>query len=127
MIEKLKGHRDDFGLRIAGVSSLQELKQLRSDFLGKKGCVSLMLKEMRSLPSGEKPQAGKHINEFKQSVETLIHEKALDLEIKSDQGLVDENFDTTLLGRGEPPGSIHPVTQIMDEIISIFFCLGFSI
>ncbi len=128
MIEKLQQHRDDFDSRIAGVSSLQELKQLRSDFLGKKGCVSLMLNDMRSLPNDEKPQAGKHINEFKQNVESLIKTKTLDLEKKSDQSsAVGETFDTTLPGRGESSGSLHPVTQVMDEIISIFFSLGFSV
>ena len=69
MVKKLKQHRDDFDLRIASVTSLRELKQLRSDFLGKNGCVSLILKEMRSLPSDKKPEVGKHINEFKQNVE----------------------------------------------------------
>ena len=64
MTEKLKQHRDDFDLRITGASSIQELKQLRSDFLGKKGCVSMMLKEMRSLPSDKKPQAGKYITKY---------------------------------------------------------------
>ena len=128
MIEKLKQHRNDFDLRIAGVSSLQELKQLRSDFLGKKGCVSRILKEMRSLSIDENPQAGKHINEFKQSVETLIQEKTQDLEKKLDEtSATNENFDTTLPGRIEFSGSIHPVTQVMDEIISIFFSLGFSV
>ena len=96
MIEKLKQHRGDFDLRIAGGSSLQELRQLRSDFLGKKGCVSLILKEMRSLPSGEKPQAGKHINEFKQSIEAYIQGKTQDMEKELDQTYVDsKNFDTT--------------------------------
>ena len=128
MIEKLQQHRDDFDSRIAGVSSLQELKQLRSDFLGKKGCISLMLNDMRSLPNAEKPQAGKHINEFKQSIESLIKAKTQDLEKKSDQSSVGgETFDTTLPGRGEPSGSLHPVTQVMEEIISIFFSLGFSV
>ena len=105
MIEKLKQHRDDFDLRIAVASSLQELKQLRSDFLGKKGCVSLMLNEMRSLPNDQKPQAGKLINEFKQGVEALIQGKTQDLEKKSDQTSANnKDFDTTLPGRGEPSG-----------------------
>ena len=110
------------------MSSLKELKQLRSDFLGKKGCVSLLLNEMRSLPSAQKPQAGKDINEFKQIVTTLIQEKTQHLEKQSDQISIDSGeFDTTLPGRGESSGSIHPVTQVMDEIISIFFSLGFSV
>jgi phenylalanyl-tRNA synthetase alpha chain len=128
MIEKLKQYRGDFDLRIAGASSLQELKQLRSDFLGKKGCIPLMLNEMRSLPNDQKPQAGKLINEFKQDAEALIQGKTQDLDKKSDQTSANsKDFDTTLPGRGEPSGSIHPVTQVMDEIISIFFSLGFSV
>ena len=128
MIEKLKQHQDDFFLLISNVSSLKELKQLRSDFLGKKGCISIMLNDLRSLPNDQKPQAGKYINEFKQSVTTLIQEKRQDLEKQSDQASVShEEFDTTLPGRGGSSGSIHPVTQTMDEIISIFFSLGFSV
>ena len=128
MIKKLKQHQDDFDLLISKVSSLKELKQLRSEFLGKKGCVSLMLNEMRSLPDDQKPQAGKHINEFKQSVATLIQEKTQVFEKAFDQTSVNsEGFDTTLPGRGNSSGSIHPVTQIMDEIISIFFSLGFKV
>ena len=75
MIKKLKQHQDGFDLLISKVSSLKELKQLRSEFLGKKGLVSLMLNEMRSLPNDQKPEAGKHINTFKQNVATLIQEK----------------------------------------------------
>ena len=128
MIEKLQQHQENFDLLITKVSSLQELKQIRSDFLGKKGCVSLMLIEMRTLPNDQKPQIGKHINKFKQNVTILIQEKAQAFEKKSDQTLVSNNeFDTTLPGRGESSGSTHPVTQVMDEIISIFFSLGFSV
>jgi phenylalanyl-tRNA synthetase alpha chain len=75
MINKLKQYQDDFDLLISKVSSLKQLAELRSKFLGKKGCVSLMLIEMRSLSDDQKPQAGKHINEFKKNIATLIQEK----------------------------------------------------
>ena len=128
MIEKLKQHRDNFNVLISNASSLKELKQLRSEFLGKKGCVSLMLNEMRSLPNEKKPAAGKHINEFKKNVTILLLEKTKLLEKKSDQTSIDSGeFDTSLPGRGNPSGSIHPITQVMDEIISIFFSLGFKV
>ena len=128
MINKLKQYQDDFDLLISKVSSLKELAELRSKFLGKKGCVSLMLIEMRSLSDDQKPQAGKHINEFKKNIATLIQEKTQVLEKTSDQTSVrTEGFDTTLPGRGNSPGSIHPISQIMDEVISIFFSLGFRV
>ncbi|MBT4127509.1 MAG: phenylalanine--tRNA ligase subunit alpha [Nitrospina sp.] len=128
MINKLKQYQDDFDLLISKVSSLKELAELRSKFLGKKGSVSLMLIEMRSLSDDQKPQAGKHINEFKKNIATLIQEKTQVLEKTSDQTSVrTEGFDTTLPGRGNSPGSIHPISQIMDEVISIFFSLGFRV
>ena len=59
---------------------------------------------------------------------TLIQEKTQVFEKASDQTSVNSaGFDTTLPGRGNSSGSIHPVTQIMDEIISIFFSLGFKV
>jgi len=128
MINKLKQYQDDFDLLISKVSSLKELKELRSKFLGKKGSVSLMLVEMRSLSDDQKPQAGKHINKFKNTIATLIQEKTQVLEKAGDQASVKtEGFDTTLPGRGNSPGSIHPISQIMDEVISIFFSLGFRV
>jgi len=128
MINKLKQYQDDFDLLISKVSSLKELAELRSKFLGKKGSVSLMLIEMRSLSDDQKPQAGKHINEFKKNIATLIQEKTQVLEKTSDQTSVrTEGFDTTLPGRGNSPGSIHPISQVMDEVISIFFSLGFRV
>ena len=128
MINKLKQYQDDFDLLISKVSSLKELTELRSKFLGKKGCIPLMLFEMRSLSDDQKPQAGKHINEFKKNIATLIQEKTQVLEKAGDQASVKtEGFDTTLPGRGNSTGSIHPISQIMDEVISIFFSLGFRV
>jgi phenylalanyl-tRNA synthetase alpha chain len=128
MIEKLKQHRDNFNFLISKASSLKELKQVRSEFLGKKGYISLMLNEMRLLPNDQKPSAGKHVNELKQHVTTLILEKTQFLEQKSDQTSIGSGeFDTSLPGRGNPSGSIHPVTQVTEEIISIFFSLGFRV
>ena len=128
MINKLKQYQDDFDLLISKVSSLKELNELRSKFLGKKGCIPLMLVEMRLLSDDQKPQAGKHINKFKNTIATLIQEKTQVLEKAGDQASVKtEGFDTTLPGRGNSPGSIHPISQIMDEVISIFFSLGFRV
>ena len=127
MIEKIKQFRRAFDANLEKVSTLDQLKQLRADYLGKKGCIPLFLKDLRDFSPEEKRELGKHINEFKDHVETRLQEKNLILETTLDHAAGKELFDTTLPGRREARGSIHPVTQVMEEIISVFFSLGFSV
>ncbi|MEC7641093.1 MAG: phenylalanine--tRNA ligase subunit alpha [Nitrospinota bacterium] len=126
MIETIKTQQSNFDSALAGVSSLDQIKQLKSEYLGRKGCVPSMIKGLREIPPEDKPLAGKHINDFKQHIESLLREKALELESKPATG-VEDTFDTSLPGKKEKPGSLHPITQMMDEIITIFFGLGFQV
>ncbi|MFQ5444681.1 MAG: phenylalanine--tRNA ligase subunit alpha [Nitrospinales bacterium] len=128
MIEKIKEHSIKFDGRIAQVSSLNELKLLRNEYLGRKGYIPQFMKDLRNVPAEEKRSAGKYINDFKARVETVLKETTQKLEQTSAQASSRENsFDTTLPGRGEAPGSLHPITQVMEEIITIFFSLGFAV
>ncbi|OGW29225.1 MAG: phenylalanine--tRNA ligase subunit alpha [Nitrospinae bacterium RIFCSPLOWO2_12_FULL_47_7] len=127
MIEKIQQFRQAFDAGLEKSSTLDQLKQLRTDYLGKKGCIPLFLKELRDSSAEEKRAFGKHINEFKDHVEIRLQEKNLSLESTLDQVAGKEYFDTTLPGRRETTGSIHPITQVMEEIISVFFSLGFSV
>ena len=99
---------------------------MRTDFLGKKGCVTEALKSMRGLAPEKKRAVGKHLNQLKAHVETRIQEKAAKLEGQS-QSQGAGTFDTTLPGRQNPPGTLHPITQVMDEIIAVFTSLGFEV
>ncbi len=102
MIDQIQQHRQDFESRIGQVSTTEHLKQLRTDFLGKKGCVTEALKAMRGLSPEEKREVGKHVNELKVLIVTRIKEKTAELEGQS-QGKCDGTFDTTLPGRQDPP------------------------
>ena len=126
MIEKIQKFREEFDTRISSVSTQEELKQLKTEFIGKKGHVSAAMKEMRDLPPEEKPAAGKIVNELKEHIELLIGERNWELE-KSSQKKTSDIFDTSLPGRKETRGTLHPVTQVMEEIISIFNGLGFKV
>ena len=126
MLEKIKQYRQDFDARLAAVASPDQLKQLRTDFLGKKGCVSLIMKELRGLSLEEKRNVGKTANELKKEIETRLEEFSTKLENKIESRAAGE-FDVTLPGRKDTRGSVHPVTQVMDEIVSIFFSLGFKV
>ncbi len=128
MIDTINKHRQDFDSRIGSAVTPDQLKQIRTEFLGKKGCISAAMKEMRALPAEEKPAAGKIINELKEHIELVIKEKQRELEkIRGGAPADLQGFDTSLPGRKESAGSLHPITQVMEEIISIFHGLGFTV
>jgi len=128
MIETIEKHRQDFNSRISAISDQESLKQLRIDFLGKKGCVQALMKDLRQASPEEKRQLGKLINDFKQHVENLLEEKQEELgKSAKRQPSKSETFDTTLPGRRETIGTLHPITQVMEEITTIFMGLGFQV
>jgi len=126
MIEIINKIRQDFDNLLESASDPKQLEQIRIDFLGKKGKVSALMKELRNASPEEKPQLGKDINLLKQHVENKINSKGACLGTKSSKKS-DETFDTTLPGRKELTGTLHPITQVMEEITSIFFGLGFQV
>jgi len=126
MIEKIKKYKDDFKNRISGIGIGDELRQLRTDFLGKKGLVTQVMKDMRELSSEQKREVGRHVNELKNWIENEIKEKTEKLKGSSTEG-ADRALDITLPGRKEARGSLHPITHVMDELIAIFMSLGFQV
>ncbi len=128
MIETIEKHRQDFDSRTSAISTSEPLKQLRIDFLGKKGCIQALMKELRAAAPEEKRQQGKLINDFKQYVENLLEAKEEELgKSAKSQPAKGETFDATLPGRKETIGTLHPITQVMEEIITIFSGLGFQV
>ena len=126
MIEIINKLRQDFDYRIGSVSGPKQLEQIRIEFLGKKGQLQGLMKELRNASPQEKPKLGKDINLLKQYVEQAINDKDASLGSKPFKKS-SENFDTTLPGRKELTGTLHPITQVMEEITSIFFGLGFQV
>ena len=126
MIEIINKIKQDFDSRLESISDSKQLEQIRINFLGKKGQLQELMKQLRNASPGEKPKLGKDINLLKQYIEDKINSKATRLSPKSSKES-QEIFDTTLPGRKELNGTLHPITQVMEEISSIFFGLGFQI
>ena len=124
MIEIINKFRYDFDFRLSSVADPKQLEQIRIDFLGKKGLLQGLMKDLRNASPEEKPKLGKDINLLKQHVEQEINNKMLGSKSASKPEVT---FDTTLPGRKELTGTLHPITQIMEEINSIFFGLGFQV
>ena len=113
---------------VAAASDPAALDAVRVNFLGKKGQLTDLMKELGKLPKEEKPKAGQAINQAKQQVQALINEKGQqlrDAEIKAK--LAAESIDVTLPGRANELGGLHPVTRTIERIESFFGELGFSV
>ena len=124
MIEIINKLRHDFDSRLNSVADTKQLEQIRIDFLGKRGLLQGLMKELRNASPKEKPKLGKDINLLKQHFEQEINNKTFG---SKSAGKLEDTFDTTLPGRKELTGTLHPITQIMEEITSIFFGLGFQV
>ena len=116
MIEIINKIKQDFDSRLESISDSKQLEQIRINFLGKKGQLQELMKQLRNASPGEKPKLGKDINLLKQYIEDKINSKATCLSPKASKES-QEIFDTTLPGRKELNGTLHPITQIMDCLL----------
>jgi len=112
----------------AAAADLRALDQARVHYLGKKGEVTALLKGLGRLSETERPAAGKRINEVKQQIQSAIEQRRQELEQEIlDARLAAETVDVTLPGRGQQPGGLHPVTQVLLDIEHLFGGMGFII
>jgi phenylalanyl-tRNA synthetase alpha chain len=113
---------------IAAADSEAALEAVRVSALGKKGSVSELLKTLGAMSPEERKQNGPAFNALRDTVANAIAErKAALADDALNARLAGERIDVTLPPRPEPSGTIHPVSQVMDEITAIFADLGFAI
>jgi phenylalanyl-tRNA synthetase alpha chain len=111
---------------IQGASDLEEIKALRSRYLGRKGVVTALLRKIPSLPPEDRPGTGRLANRVKETLEEALSAAARGIEAGLEE-TPGEALDVTLPGRPLPIGRLHPITQITREICEIFQRLGFEI
>ncbi len=108
--------------------SLEKLEQLRIEYLGKKGIITNLLRQLGELPVEQKKAAGQHINMAKKTVQDAVAQRRIELQQKLlEQKLASETIDITLPPRPEPKGKIHPISHVIEEISLIFAEMGFVI
>jgi phenylalanyl-tRNA synthetase alpha chain len=109
-------------------ANLERLDDVRVHLLGKKGLLTEQLKSLGALPAAERPAAGQRINEAKAAIQTAIESRRAALEAAAlDAELAKGAIDVTLPGRGQEPGSLHPVTRTRLRIERIFMQAGFEV
>lgn len=107
---------------------LSQLEQIRLDYLGKKGKLTDILKNLSNLSAEEKPKVGQLVNQAKRDISLLIENKLQILkEEELAKKLASQWIDISLPGRNKETGSLHPVTQVKHKINEFFTRLGFSI
>lgn len=111
---------------VASAEDLAALDAVRVEYLGKKGKLTELLKQLGKLPADERPAAGQRINEAKETVQAAIEMRKQVLQQAAlDQRLEAERIDVTLPSRGQRPGGLHPVTRIMNRVRRLFEGVGF--
>lgn len=125
MKETIDEIRKQLNFEITKFNSLPELDQFRIKYLGRKGIISELFEALKNVPADKKPSLGKELNELRVYAQNLYDEKKYNLE--SNQCSQTELIDITLPGRRKWIGSLHPITQTLNEIKSIFLRLGFEI
>ncbi len=114
--------------KIGEADSLSKLEDVRIEFLGKKGEITGILKNMSSLSKEEKKEFGQFANKVREEVTQLIEEKHAELKAKEETLIfAKEKIDVTEPGKNSKIGSRHPITVTIDEITKILMSMGFSV
>jgi len=126
--QQIEQARQDAAQEAARAGRSEEIEAVRIKFLGRKGIISSLMRELPNLPPEEKREIGQLLNEAKGEISALIEEKASRLrEAEAEARLLAESVDITLPGRRPLQGKKHIITQTLEEIIKILAYHGFSV
>ena len=124
----LKKIKDELLLKLKSKLNLSEVNQIKSDLFGKNGLVSSQFKKIGTIAETERKKFASELNVIKDELQDLINLKIKEIENEEiKEKLQKEKIDITLPERPFVRGKIHPVSQTIDEISSIFSEIGFSV
>lgn len=127
-MDQLSKITEDALSKIKSCADLNALNDIRVEFLGKKGVITLLMKEMKDLSPEERPAFGQKVNEIRQSVENAIEKVKTDLnEAELSRKLENEAIDVTLPGKKHSFGNPHPCQLALDEVERIFTGMGYEV
>jgi len=127
-MDELKKIQSNFEEKFQNVKSKDDLQNLKTEFFGKNGQITLQFKTLGSLQPEKRKEFASNLNKIKGDLNDKIELKNSEIEnIEINKKLKNENIDVTLPIRPYHQGKIHPVSQVIDEISSIFSEIGFSV
>ena len=120
--------RDKYLARITEAADEAAVEAVRVSALGKKGEISLLMRELGGMTPDERRTAGPRFNALKDDIAAAIHaRKNMLADAALEMRLAAEWQDITLAPRPEMQGTIHPISQVAEEVVVIFSDLGFSV
>jgi len=128
MTAELTALRKAAEAELAKAGTEEELQGIRTRYLGRKGLLTGLLRNIGNVPPAQRPEFGKRCNEVKEDLSARIDRLLAGMALgKREEALLRDRIDVTLPGRGVRRGALHPVTQVREEICRIFAGLGFSV
>ena len=125
---ELETLREEALAAFAAAASLDELREARVRYLGKKGALTAALKGLGALPPRERPTAGQMVNHIKQALNEALETREAELAAAARAARIEaERVDVTLPGRAPRLGALHPVQRGLDELTGIFERMGFAV
>jgi phenylalanyl-tRNA synthetase alpha chain len=113
---------------VAAAASVQALTEIRARYLGKKGSVSGLLRQLGGMAPEERKAFGQTVNAAKQAIEGCVAERRAELEgAEQARALAGTQLDITLPSAGPPPGHLHPLTHVTRDMVRFFTSMGFSV
>lgn len=127
MKEELEQIRQKAEAALKNAADSKEIEDLRVKFLGKKGELTAILKQMGKLSAEERPKIGKLANDVRQDIEKTITKKQNEIKAALlEKQLENEEIDITLPGKKQYIGGMHPLKKVEDEVKEIFLGMGFE-
>ena len=125
MLEQILSSASD---KISTAETSEQLQSLKVEFLGKSSLINKEMQKLDKISPEERKQLGQKINQIKQQIQTLIDKQASKIETAElKQRFAQEKLDLSIPARPMKSGSIHPITQCMEELIQVFSKYGFDI
>ena len=124
----VEGYVNDALAAIAAATSTAELKQARHDHAGDTSPLALANREIGALPPQARKEAGQRVGQARGAVNKALAERQEELSVAElEQSLKAERVDMTLPVTVSPQGALHPVTNLIDEMIDVFVAMGWEV
>ncbi len=126
--KKVEQIRDQFSEKLCSVSTSSELESLRVAYLGRKGEIQQLMQSLKGASVEERPSLGKVVNELKVEILSTLEKKEASVHLKEEkEKLSQEKIDIALPGKRNFLGRAHPIQTLLEEVLSLFSSMGFSI
>ena len=127
-MSELSQLEEKFSKALSKAKTPEDLESVRREFVGGKGSLDALLKNLKNIPVAERQKTGQDLNSLKERILSAVQKKKSELEnAELEKALSQEKQDPTLPSHSFRVGRTHPITRVLNEITEIFLGLGFGI